>query len=268
MVSFPDITLTDLETITGLDVVTGEPLFVLDELQNATIANTEETVDITGRANRLLNTLKRNKAVTISGSNGLLSGGLLAVQTGSTFTEGATEILYPDRLIITSDTATTNYVAVGDTGAEIGYLYIYNDDGVSVDPKYLTQGAAAAEGVFTYDPATKIIEFNAGDYADGTEIVAYYKRKISGNVIRNLSSSYSSKAALYIDAFGEDSCLNIYRVQFYIPKADFNGNFDITLGGDQSVHNFEARSLSGGCRLSGDDLWAMTVFASDAPDIV
>lgn len=45
-----DITITSLETITAFDVVTGNYKFTLDELQNATIANTQDSTEITGKA--------------------------------------------------------------------------------------------------------------------------------------------------------------------------------------------------------------------------
>ena len=44
-----DITITSLETINAFDIVTGAFKFTLDELQNATIAQTQEKTDITGK---------------------------------------------------------------------------------------------------------------------------------------------------------------------------------------------------------------------------
>ena len=73
------------------------------------------------------------------------------------------------------------------------------------------------------------------------------------------------KLRLTIDGTAEDKCGTIYRIQFRIPKADFSGNFDLALGGDQTVHAFEAESLAGSCGGSGA-LWDYTVFASDAAD--
>ena len=70
-----DITITSLETITAFDLVTGEYLFTLDELQDATIAQTQDQSDVTGKNGRKLSTLKRNKAVKISGNNGMVSCG-------------------------------------------------------------------------------------------------------------------------------------------------------------------------------------------------
>ena len=60
---FPDLTITSLETITAFNVTSGDYLFTLDELQNASIAQTQDKVDMTGKGGRKLNSLKRNKAL-------------------------------------------------------------------------------------------------------------------------------------------------------------------------------------------------------------
>lgn len=263
MLNINDITITSLETITAFDIVTGSFKWVLDELQSATINNSQETTDITGKQGRLLNTLKRNKAVTVSGNNGLLSGGMLETQVGGTFKKQATSVMYPDYLQVDNNTAVTTYKAVGVEGNEIESVYLRNADGTL--GSVLSQGATATTGVFAYDPATRTITFAEGDVENGQEIVVYYFRTIEANVLENLSDQYSEKVALYIDAFAEDKCANVYRVQFYIPKADFSGNFDIQMGDSQSVHAFEARSLAGACGATGA-LWTYTIFGEDTPD--
>ena len=111
------------------------------------------------------------------------------------------------------------------------------------------------------------LAFNDGEIADGTEIVVFYNRQIQADVLENLSDNYSGKCALYIDAFAEDKCANVFRIQFYIPKADFNGEFSLEIGGDsQVVHNFEAESLAGACGTSGA-LWTYTIFGANAEDV-
>jgi len=272
-VNVNDITITSLETITAFDIVSGAFKWVLDELQNSTIANTQETTDITGKQGRLLNTLKRNKAVTVSGNNGLLSGGMLETQVGNSFQNKKTSIMYPDYLTVTGNQAVTTYKAVGTAGNEIESVYLRNADGTL--GAELKQGNEVAKGIFTYNPETRELAFYAGDseadpavpadIAEGSDIAVYYFRKIQANVLENLSDQYSEKVALYIDAFAEDKCANVYRVQFFIPKADFNGNFDIQMGDSQSVHAFEARSLAGACGTSGA-LWTYTIFGEDTPD--
>ena len=56
-----DITITSLETISAFDLVTGNYRFTLDELQNATIANTQESTEITGKGGRKRLKAKKEK---------------------------------------------------------------------------------------------------------------------------------------------------------------------------------------------------------------
>lgn len=266
MVNVNDLTITSLETITAFDVATGDYRFTLDELQNATIAQGQETTDITGKGGRKLSSLKKNKTVTISGANGLISNGLLSVQTGGDFENKITEVLWTDYLTVSSQKATTAYKAVGTTGAEIEELTLKNADGIAISN--LVQSDTADEGKFAYNPSTKELSFHT-DVVDGTEITVIYKRKIKGDVLSNMSDKYSGKCTLYIDAFAEDKCARVYRVQFFIPKADFSGEFSIELGDNQAVHSFETSSLAGGCGIGTAGaglLWTYTVFGESTPD--
>ena len=263
MVNIFDLAPTSLETITAFDVVTGAYLFTMDELQNASLAQGEEKIDITGKQGRKLTSLKRNKTLTISGSNGMLSAGMLELQTGSKFKNAVTEVMWPDYLTVSGNAAATNFTAVGTTGNEVAEVLVKDANGIVV--KTLTQGAAVAEGVFTYDPKTKALAFNEGEIADGTEIVVNYMRKIQANVLENMSDVYSGKATLYVDLLAEDKCSNVYRVQIKVFKADFSGEFSLEFGDNQTVHNFEAEGLAGSCGAGGM-LWSWTVFGANAED--
>ena len=263
-ININDITITSIETITAFDIVTGDFKFTLDELQNATIAQSQEKTDITGKQGRKLSSLKRNKAVTISGTNGLVSAGLLELQTGSKFEEKVTTVMWTDYLTVSGNQATTNYVAVGTVGNEIESVYIKNPNGTLGTE--LTQAVTAEAGKFAYDPASTVITFNDGEIEDGKEIVVFYFRQINANVLENMSDTYSEKCTLYIDAFGEDTCANVYRIQFYVPKADFDGNFELAMGDSQTVHSFEAEALAGSCGGSGA-YWTYTIFGADEADV-
>ena len=258
-----DIVITSLETITAFDITTGSYLFTLDELQNASIAQGQEKVDITGKQGRKISSLKRNKTVTVSGANGMLSSGLVEMQTGGKFENKATEVSWVDFLTVdASHEAATNYKAIGTAGAEITELYILET--VGTVRQSLEQAAEAAAGKFAYNPTTKKLTFHT-DVPAGAQIAVYYKRKITADVLSNESDKYSKKCELFIDCVGEDKCANVYHVQFHIPKADFNGEFTLEFGGDQSVHNFEAEGLAGACGAGGM-LWDMIIFGQNAED--
>lgn len=258
-----DITITSLETVTAFDITTGAYKFVLDELQSATIAQSQEKTDITGKQGRKLATLKRNKAVTISGTNGLVSHGLMELQTGSEFANKATKVMWTDYLTVDTTNGTkTKYTAVGTSGAEIVALFIRNSNGTL--GTQLTQDSSAAAGKFAYAPGTKALTFHT-DVENGTEIVVYYERNITADVLADDSGSYSGKCTLYIDALGEDRCANVYHIQFYVPKADFNGDFSFEMGDNQTVHAFEAEALGGACGADGQ-FFTYTVFGVDTAD--
>lgn len=257
-----DIVITSLETINAFDITTGNFLFTLDELQSASIAQGQEKVDITGKQGRKLSSMKRNKTMTISGSNGMLSFGLIEMQTGSKFqSKDAEPVMWYDFLEVQNNTAQTKYKGIGTAGAEIVELYVLETIGTVRTS--LEQASAAAEGKFAYDPDTKTLTFSG--IANGTQIAVYYKRKVAADVLSNKSDVYSGKCELYVDCIGEDKCANMYRVQIHIPKADFNGEFSLDFGDDQSVHSFEAEGLSGACG-AGSTYWDMIVFGKNAAD--
>lgn len=241
----------------------------MDELQNASLAQGQEKIDITGKQGRKLTSLKRNKTLTISGSNGMLSAGMLEMQTGSKFENKVADVMWYDYLTVAGTEVKTQFKATGETGNEIPEILVKDSNGIVV--RVLTQSDAAAKtteekaGTYMYDPATGIITFAEGEFAEPTEIVANYNRKISASVLENMSDVYSGKATLYVDLLAEDKCANVYRVQIKVPKADFNGEFTLEFGDNQTVHNFEAEGLAGSCGAGGQ-LWSWTVFGAEAED--
>ena len=256
-----DLTITSVETVTGFDM-SGNYWFTLDELKDATVAQSQETTDITGKQGRVISRMKKNKTIKVSGTNGLISGGLMEVQTGSAFQDKDTNVLWRDYLTVSSNAATTSYKAIGTAGNEIEALYIKTSDG-TIGTK-LVQDSTAASGKFAYNPSTKALTFSG--LSDGTEIMVVYNRKISASVLANSADTFSGKAMLSVDAMAEDKCGNLFRVQFFIPKADFSGEFSIEMGDNPAVHAFEADAMAGAC-TAGGALWTYTVFGANAADV-
>lgn len=263
-------TVTDINidklSITQVDQITafyGNDLeFIMDEVTETTLSQEEEITDITGRGGRKIGSLKKNKAVTGKGTNGLIVGGALAAMVGSEVEENEKEkVRYTDiSLKAASNKASIEKKEslVGAAGQEIIAVYVKNKDG-SLGKKF-TQNAAAtpAAGEFSYSEGE--ITFHEGELEDGTELVAFYDIKVKAKKVSNVSDKYSKTLELYIDCTAQDTCDNQYHVQFIIPRADFHGTFDLTFGGDPSTQDFEFGSLAGGCGGS-NSLWDMVVFA-------
>ena len=257
-INIDKLSITQVDQITAFD---GNDLeFIMDEVTETTLSQEEEITDITGRGGRKIGSLKKNKAVTGKGTNGLIVGGALAAMVGSEVEENEEEkVRYTDTsLKVASNKASIEKKEslVGATGQEIIAVYVKNKDG-SLGKKF-TQNAAAAAGEFSYSDGE--ITFNEGELVDSTELVAFYDIKVKAKKVSNVSDKYSKTLKLYIDCTAQDTCDNQYHVQFIIPRADFHGTFDLTFGGDPSTQDFEFGSLAGGCGGS-NSLWDMVVFA-------
>ena len=246
--------ITEVAQITAFNNA-GELEFIMDEIQNGSINNTQEKSDVTGRNGRKIASLKKNKAVTVSATNGVLVGGALAAQTGIDVERGTFNVRITDVMTVTNNTCKTSKVAVGVTGAEIGTIYVKNANG-SLGAK-LEQDVAAAEGKFKYDPSTQ--EITVAEIAEGTELVAFYDVEVEAARISNDSEKYSKVLKLYIDVVLQDSCDVEYAGQIIIQRADVSGEFELSLGGENFAHAFEAESLAGGCTGS-TNLWDLVIY--------
>ena len=239
--------------------------FIMDEIQNGTISNTQEKSDLTGKGGRKIGSLKKNKGVTVSATNGYIVGGALAVQVGTDVEYGKFKVRISDIITVNTNKGKSTSKAVGTVGNEIGTVYLKNTDG-TLGKKFTQDVVAATEGKFTYKPDTGEIEFYDSDVPNGSEIVAFYDVEVEAAKITNDSEKYSKTLKMYMDVTVNDACDNLYHGQFIIPRADFNGEFNLEMGSDPAVHNIEAESLVNSCSGTAGKLWEFIVF-EDVPEI-
>lgn len=249
------LSITEIDQITCFNNA-GELEFIMDEIQEGAINNAQEKVDITGRGGRKIGSLKKNKAVTITATNGVLVGGALAAQTGTQVEQGSFKVRKTEVVVVNSKKATLTGTPVGTAGAEIGYAYLKNTNG-SLGKKFEQDATASATGKFAY--GSKEITFFEGDIVDGSEVVLFYDEEVISAKISNNSETYSKTLKMFVDVTAQDNCDNQYHGQFIINRADFSGEFDISMGGDPTVHAIEAESLAGGCSGS-TNLWDFIIY--------
>lgn len=254
-------TITSYDQIIGFDRASGSLDMIMDELSDFSLAQEEEKVDITGKGGRTISSLKKNKKVTGSGTNGMLSGGALATQLGTDIEEGEYTIRYTDTIIVNSNKGVTKETAIGTAGNEIGTIYVRDTNNAYISGgRKLTQTSSdPSTGEFSYTPETKEIKFFAGDITDGTEVIAFYDAKVTGKKISNDADKYSKTLAVYIDVTCQDACDNLFHGQFIIDRADFSGTFTLQGGSDPSTQGFEFTSLPNLC-TGKTDLWDFIVF--------
>lgn len=252
-----DLLITSLDTITGYDL-TGGLKFIMDELQNATVSNTEDSTSLTGKQGRLLGQLKTNKAASVTATNGTIVLGLMESQLGKKGThESSQSVRKIEYLTVSSNEATTTYVATGTAGNEIGEVIVRNANGTIKER--LTQASTAASGKFAYSTSTRKLTFNSGDLADGTSIIVSYKHSVEADVLVNDAETNSETVELFIDGLAEDKCKVVYHFQIHAPMASLTGNFDLAMGDSQTVHNLEANFLASNCGTN-TKFYDLTVF--------
>lgn len=262
--------LTSLEEIHSYDRVDNTCEMYLTELKNATISNSEDTVDITGKGDRVLKQIKKNKSVTLTGDSALISGDLMSAQTGSDVeSDNPVVVRFPDVFEVTSEIATskkitTTYKANGTAGAEIADVRVMSDNGGLIVNGW-TQAATAGEGKYAYAPTTKQLSLPTdAELVVGSKIVVFYDYKANGSRVVNKSDVFGKTLYTVIDCIGSDVCDNEYKCQFVIYRAQFSGEFDVEMGGDQTIQSFTAQSLVDTCaKSSTNGLWEFIVYKDE-----
>lgn len=262
-----DLIITSLETIDAFDM-NDQFLWTLDELTQATIQNTEDTEDVTGKHGRLLTSLKRGKSASVTGTNGVISAGMMATQVGSDVKAASNmKVRVTEFITVDTDANTGNFTSNVLTLSNSGVFAValQNNDSTFTD---FTKTTETTVGSNQYKVSDSGITFNASDITAGAVLKIVYEKTIEGTRVTNVADDNHTGATikLYINAFAEDRCGNIFKVQFYFPRAMFSGSFDIDMGGSQVTHGFEAKALPGGCGALANKgmLWTYTVFGDAA----
>lgn len=276
MYDISGVFITDIVDVVALNE-NGTVKFKISEITDFTLANTADSTDVVGRGNTVLKRIKSNKQATLTGTNGVYSIPLLEVSSGGTLqgnnSEGVrTKINIPEDITVTvADKAILGYTAVGTLGNEIIEVRAFLS-GMGGGGLVLTQAATTSPTTFTYDPATKEIEFAAGTIPVGTKITAYYNREIMAVILENSASNFAGTYPIWINLIVEDECDKQYKARIVMPRGQFDDNYDITGGNTIGTQSFSISSLkpTGNCpgaTVVGDNLWELIIFrgTEDAP---
>lgn len=250
-------TITSVETIENYSRTDNTCLSVLDEIKNVSLANTEDSADVTGKNDQVLFTVKKNKAVSGSGSSGYISGNLMALQTGADPVSGKLKIRKREviKFGVSDTTVSLTETPVGVEGAEILSLLV-TIDGEAVSTKY-TQATVAGADKFAYSGKTITLPTATNNKAGEVEVIYDYEE--DGASVGNKSGVYGKTTHTFINCLGKNICDEVYFIQIEIYRCDWSSNFTFDMGGDGTEHPFEFKSLVDKC--SGDDVfWDFKVY--------
>jgi len=241
--------------------------FRMTDLQDANWANEQETYYATGLNGARIGSADRNKYSRITVNNGAVVDGVIAAQTGSEW-ETRTVVLenYLDDLV-TSDGAsiTLTYKAIGDTGAEVKYVYACGTDGVA--SQKFQQAAAASATEFSYAADTGIITLPTGMFKAGDKVVVEYDISIqNAKKLTNMTNKFSSRGKMIARAWVQDPCSSkSYPARIIFDNAKVSGNFELATGEDFAAQNVEFESMQS---CSSAKLWDFIVFDEEDIEVV
>lgn len=260
-----DFTITEFVDVAAYFRNSGLLDYRLEDLQDFTLNSSQEESEITGKNGRPIGKKKKFKRASGSGTSGLISPGLMHTQTGGDIKYGKVKVKREESKPASGKgtTIVTDAVAVGTKGKEIGQIKLFGKGGMLVG--VYEQGTTVSEDKFSYDPTTKTISLpNNNNITAGLRVVYAYDREVTATTINNPSDKFSKTRELWVHCYAKDHCDTIYRADLYIPRADFKGDFDTDLGGDQTTHNFSFDALPDFCNLDGDnDLYKWFIYVDD-----
>ena len=243
------------------DLVTGESKGRMNKLKESNFTNEQTTVYADGGAgNPHIVGFDHSKMARIEASDATYNLPVMGTQLGTTPVTGEnTDYVFEDKVYIASNAALTTYTALGTVGDEIKFVYELNSDG-SLGTSY-EQDTVLATGKFTYDYATKTVEFYAGDLADDTQIIMYYNctTDSSAKTLSNYTNVFSDHVKMVAKGLVRDICTkedSLCEIIFYNAKVSGNFNMSLASDGEVASQNVSFEALSS---CDNDKLWDIII---------
>ena len=217
-------------SMAGFDLSTDEMTVYLTDLQSSNLMFNGENVFAKGSEGENLISFSHTGTVSLEAVSNLYELNTMGEVLGTTPIVGATteEVYKIEKLTVTSNTATTEFTALGTVGAELKYAFVVNSDG-SRGAK-LTQSGATGSQLFTYTAGTKTVTLDSGEVADNGEILVYYTYTTGASTVKLTKKSDVFSKALKIVLTGvvRDQCTETdYLAQCVIPKMKLTNEMNI-----------------------------------------
>lgn len=253
MIDIKSMILSEVCDLEFKDFTTQKYLGTANELQDMSIANSQDDTYALGKNEAKLAAFSKNKGMKLTGTSGQFEQFLIGLQTGSGVTIGENDYEMTEVLTVAENAIKVKY----NTKAILN-IDVMTANGNVDTTKILELAEAVTEGKYTFTPATGAIAFFVDELADGTKVRVSYKTVASGSArITNDLKTFSKVVSIVGNTVVLDGCDNTeYLAQLVIPKAKVSGTFNIDLSGEPAVQSFEIECMSS-CGQS--KLWDLLV---------
>ena len=228
----------------------GEALWSITQITDASLSMTGETVDATDAIGTVITQFDRAKSAEFSGSNALWDLGLSAAQFGSQkmVASSSDTIRTPmyEQLLVSSSEVVLSKTPAGAAGSEIKYIYALNGDS-TLGTKYAL-GTTVSATEFSLDVATKTITVPTGVTG---YIAVFYEYDASDAIkVENNATEFPSAGKFVLEVIGKDTCDKAATYVAYVvfPNAKLKIDSDMGFQTD-SGHPFAMTMMQDYCDL-------------------
>jgi len=232
------------------DTVTGKHRCTITEITKADLTDGQSTVWALGANGVRLAGFDTTKTSTFKFDSGVLSDGVIQLQTGGTKTTvtNGTKIKVRDEFTLsgTPTTVKLTYLASGAVGSEIKWIYKEDSSGEFSDSMSYAQAGTASSTAFSYAAATGIITLPTGIFSAGDIVgIDYYPTFSSYTEIENNSKNFSFTGEVFVDGYWTDlSTQADVALQLYCPAGKVSGAFSFSFGDAVAVQSIEIEALA------------------------
>ena len=229
---------------------TGEALWSITQIKDASLNMTSETADATDAIGNVITQFDRSKNAEFSGSNALWDLGLSAAQFGSekkvATTEGKITVPMYEQLKVSGSKINLSKTPVGTAGKEIKYIYALNDDS-TLGTKY-AQAQAASTTEFALDAASKTITVPTG--VTGNIAVFYEYEADEAIMLQNNAVDFPKAGKFMLEVIGKDTCdkTKTYVADIVFPNAKLKTDMELNFSTDGG-HPFSLQMMQDYCDL-------------------
>lgn len=228
-----DIIIDRLQYGYAEDLKSGNPLYTLTQLQDATINISAESTDAVDNTGALVKRFWKAKTGEFTANNAMINLNIIAAGAGEGSATLAETTAFDMPKIITAKQDSTGAVTVklgetADIAEDSIRVNVFNTNGSM--GKSFTKAGAASEAAYTYSEGTLGLPKTAGTY------IIKFERKVSkdGVKIVNKADKFPSTVKLTLKALAVDPCEpDVLRgVYIVIPSFQVSPEVEISLTTD------------------------------------
>lgn len=253
MATIDNLIIDSVLSVTGFGLADGEIRFQMNQLQDATLNGTSESIDVNGMRGMRIATLDRSKGCSFECTNGLFVVNAFADQVGAKVQEASTgakiKVPFVESVEVKDNVATLSHTPVEGTAL----VYKMSRSGGQGEKLKL---GATAEAAGTCAVKGNQVTIHADETFDGANkslIVSYYFEAQKGIKIVNDSEAFTEDVRLLVEIVCRDVCdSKIYITVLEMFRAKIDGNFSLSMGNEAATHPLTANTLPNLCSANKD----------------